>query len=339
MASIWNLEIAVTLFFQRLGTWLAAPMSTISLLGTQQFYMLVMPALYWCIDAAVGLRVGAILLISGAINTDLKLLFRGPRPFWVSSRVKAYSVETSFGIPSGHSQNSASVWGLMGLSARRRWAAAGAILLVFLIGLSRIYLGMHFSSDVLAGWLIGALILLAFVRLEKPVKDWYLKLVLSRQLLVILFSALAITFAEVAIHAAIAGYQLPQEWYANAIAATPGTPPDPLNLEEAFMLGGVWLGLLGGATWLNHYGGFDARGSLGQRAARYLIGLAGVAVFYYGLGKVLPGGMDLLGYSLSFVHSTLVGLWISAGAPAVFRRAGLAGKPVLQLSPSKSSLG
>ena len=70
----WNLAI------QGWGDWLTTPMSFLSFLGQEEFYLLIMPALLWCWDAAAGLRIGVMLLLSGGINSISKLAFHGPRP-------------------------------------------------------------------------------------------------------------------------------------------------------------------------------------------------------------------------------------------------------------------
>ena len=158
---------------QGLGAWLEAPMQFFSFLGTQEFFFLVLPLLYWSVDAGLGLRVGFILLTSGVINESLKLLFAGPRPYWVSDRVAPLSAESSFGVPSGHAQHAVSVWGILATGMRKSWAWGVALVVIFLIGVSRWYLGMHFVHDVLLGWLIGALTLWLFIRFEGRVTLWF----------------------------------------------------------------------------------------------------------------------------------------------------------------------
>ena len=72
-----NFDSAVALIIavQNLGAWLEIPMRIFSFLGTEIFYLLILPVLYWCIDANLGLRVGVILLFSGAVNEIFKLAF------------------------------------------------------------------------------------------------------------------------------------------------------------------------------------------------------------------------------------------------------------------------
>ena len=93
-------DLAWVVAFQLLGHWLEGPMRFFSTLGTEEFYLVLMPFLYWCVDAGLGVRVSVIMLFSSGLNTVFKIPFRGPRPYWVSAAVKPLWAETSFGIPS-----------------------------------------------------------------------------------------------------------------------------------------------------------------------------------------------------------------------------------------------
>ena len=101
----------------------------------------------WILMAGVGLfvQVG-------------KRQFNRPRPQQV-----AYYTETGFSFPSGHSATALTLYGLLGYWWIRRLRSirsrigvgVGATSLVLLVGFSRIYLGVHFLSDVLGGYLLG----------------------------------------------------------------------------------------------------------------------------------------------------------------------------------------
>ena len=102
----------------------------------------------------------AISVIGGTIiSMTLKAIFDRPRPDFTG----AVDVFTS-SFPSGHATTSAVVYLTIGVLLAQRsstWPArtlyiSGAIILVAAVGLSRIYLGVHFPTDVLAGWSLGA---------------------------------------------------------------------------------------------------------------------------------------------------------------------------------------
>ena len=92
------------LAIQSLGSWLELPMMFFTYLGNENFFFLVLPLLYWSVDAGLGLRVAFILATSNYLNSIIKLLFAAPRPFWVSAQVEPLVHEDTFGIPSGHAQ-------------------------------------------------------------------------------------------------------------------------------------------------------------------------------------------------------------------------------------------
>jgi membrane-associated phospholipid phosphatase len=324
MDPIHTLEIAVTLFLQGLGNWLVTPMRLISFLGQEEFYLLLMPALYWSVSSSLGIRVGMMLLVAQFTNTIFKLLGQGARPYWFDTRVKALSTETSFGMPSGHSQSSAGIFGLLAVKLQRRWVTVAALVGIFLVGLSRIYLGVHFLTDVLAGWLIGGLLVWVFARLDAPVSAWVTRLRLGQQVSLAAVSSLAIILLTFLALAISPSFLLPQTWLANATAAAPDVTIDPLNIQGIFTIGGTWFGFLAGASWLRkRRGEFDAAGAPAHRLLRYLVGSVGVFILWYGLGAILPRNDDGISYVLRYARYTLIGVWISALAPLLFVRLGI----------------
>jgi membrane-associated phospholipid phosphatase len=323
MESLWNFEIDIVVFLQSLGGWLVAPMRLATLLGEEEFFLLLMPALYWCINAVLGVRVGFILLLSANLNYVLKLAFHGPRPYWYSVQVRAFSTESTFGMPSGHAQNAASVWGLLAVMVRRRWVWAVALALIVTIGLSRIYLGVHFPSDVLVGWLIGAALVFTYTRWEPATTTWMLGRSLSRQFGLALIVSVALVALGLAVLPLLGDWQMPEAWARNAAAA--GTPPQaPRSPNDVISTAGALLGLASGASWLYSRGWFSAGGPTWKRLARYPLGVIGVVVLWYGLGELLPRGETLLGYSLRYLRYALVGFWVADGAPELFIRLRLA---------------
>ena len=100
----------------------------------------------------------------------IKELVERPRP---AAPIFAY-VETSFSFPSGHATRAAAffiflLWVIWdSLSPMWRRVATGVVaLLILAIGFSRLYLGVHYPSDVIAGYLIGAIFVIVGIKVTK----------------------------------------------------------------------------------------------------------------------------------------------------------------------------
>ncbi len=319
--------VELILVLQNLGDWLVPPMRFFSFLGSEQFYILIMPAVYWLYDSSLGFRLGIVLLISLNINGILKLSFHDPRPYWMDTRLRVTLAEDSFGIPSNHAQAAVVVWGLLGIELRRWWALGVAIALIFFVGLSRMVLAVHFPTDVYIGWLLGFGVLLGFLRYETPVKAWFYRRTLERKLVVIfLLSILIILSAALVLNVIVqSGWSLPAAWLQNAQRAFPEEEAlDPLTIQNLITTAGLFFGFAAGGVWIRSQGGFDAGGPLDRRLLRFLVGLIGVLIIWGGLDVLFPDGRTFLPLTLRYIRYTLTGLWISGLGPYVFLRTGLA---------------
>lgn len=323
-APILNLGIDIILFLQSLGEGFISIMKVFTFLGNEEFYLLIAPALYWCIDSALGLRVGLYLFISWSLNIGLKLAFHDPRPAWYDPRVHDYAHETSFGIPSGHAQNAVLVWGKLAsvVSSRAAWIVA--VLLMFAIGLSRIAIGTHFPSDVLAGWIVGALLLWLFPVVDRWVSKRLPEWRVNQQLSAALAVSVLIILSGLILRWGLSSWSLPESWVQNALATASGENPNPLAIKDFVTFAAVFLGFASGAIWTKAGGGMDAGGPLSQRLLRYGVGIAGMVAIWAGLDALFPDGESFLALGLRFLRYVLVGLWVSGLAPAIFLRLKLA---------------
>lgn len=327
---ILDFGVNLIIFLQSLGDWLIAPMRLFSFLSSPDFVLILMPFLYWSVDAGIGIRVGVILLLSDGLNNILKLAFHSPRPFYYTSTVRALAVDTSFGAPSNHAQTGAAFWGLLAALSYRRWPERRTLilvlilLLIFLIGLSRVYLGVHFPTDVLLGWVIGLILVWAFLKLEAPVSARLRAMSLGSSILLVFGISFMIILLAFLTWVSLGDWQVPQSWIDNAAIALTSIELNPMALSSIFTSTGAFFGLGAGVLWLSTKGGFSASGTIWKRLARYPIGVIGVLVLYLGLGAIFPRGEALLPYLLRFLRYALIGLWISALAPLLFIRLGLA---------------
>jgi membrane-associated phospholipid phosphatase len=315
----WGIPLIVAV--QSSGEWLLLPMQVLSLLGSEAFYILVMPAVVWCVDVRAGLRMGLVLLTSATLNSLLKLAFGWPRPYWVSDQVRALAHEGSYGFPSGHAQNALAMWGTLAIVLRRRAAAAALGGLILLISLSRLYLGVHYPTDVLGGWFFAAILLLAVAWVERPLERWLVSRRLGVQLLAPIALSLGLLGVGLLVAPRATGRPVPAAWIAAAAAAFPQEGPlDPQSPNPVVSAAGTLLGLGVGGLLLRRWGRFRAGGPVAQRLARLAAGMLGILLLYYGLGAVRPHDADVGAQVLRFTHYAIVGLWVSFGAPWIFVR-------------------
>ena len=318
MQTILDFGVRLIVALQGLGEWQTLPMKFFSFFGTEEFFMLVLPILYWCVDALLGIRVAIILMVSISFNWALKMGFHAPRPYWYSTIVRGFDTETSFGIPSNHAQSAAVIWGIMAAYLRKWWGWLVAILLILLIGISRMYLGVHFPQDVALGWLIGGLLLWMALRFWGPVTAWAKKLSASRQVLAAFLASLVLFLLPLIPYAWLkaTNWQPPQEWAAYATQA--------ISLQDGATSAGTLFGLLAGLIWFARQGGFQTKGLWWKLVLRYLLGVAGVLIIRFGLKFIFPEGENILAYFLRYLRYTLIGFWVSGGAPWTFVRLKLA---------------
>jgi membrane-associated phospholipid phosphatase len=317
--------VDLILWLQSLGSWIYAPMEVFTFMGTEESYLLIMPIIYWTVNASLGFRLGAILLLAGGVNIILKWALHLPRPYWYDACIQGMIPETSFGAPSSHSQVPSSVFGLIAATYRRTWIWGISIPLIFLIGLSRLVLGLHFYFDVVLGWALGGIGILLFLSLENRVKAWFER----RNFASGIGAAFSVTVAMIIFglfvqhHAE--GFELPRIWIENAIVDQPGIERlDPFELESLISSMGALFGLSAGYILISSLGGFDSGGKLQKRAARVILGILGILILAQGLGSIFPRDPDLLSYSLRYLRYALVGFWAGALAPLLFIRLGLA---------------
>lgn len=183
VAIIWgnfSLDLQILLFIQEhLRTaWLTPIMRLLSLAGNA--------GLLWIVLAAILLlppktrRTGAAMLVSMGLcyllnDIVLKYLVQRPRPFLASEELMVLvSLPTSWSFPSGHTCSSfaaaCSIWRTQG-----KKAGIPAAILAALIGFSRMYVGVHYPTDVLCGMLVGIFGSLAVYRLLLLRWSWFRK--------------------------------------------------------------------------------------------------------------------------------------------------------------------
>jgi glycerophosphoryl diester phosphodiesterase len=295
--------------------WMTSLMLAVTFLGDEEFFLLAFPLLYWAVSRRLGIRLGVMLLVSASINNIFKLVFTTPRPAYLDPSLEL-APETSFGMPSGHAQNGAAIWGLLAASLKGWPVRVALVALIAVIGWSRIYLGAHFLEDMLVGWVFGALLVVVYLWLAPRLTGWVQRLTVGEQILGSIAASLLFIAPATLLAGRLLNVSFPWAGLADPAAVTGASHV----VTPAAALAGFGVGL----ALLQARGGFDHRGAVGRRALRVLVGLVGVVILWQGLGAAFPGGEEPFALVLRYLRYGLVGAWVGGIAPLLFVRFGLA---------------
>ena len=163
----------------------------ITSLGSAPAYLAVVAAIYICVDHRFGFRVMVMFLLSAHANAVLKVIYHTPRPYMLHPDLPAIWAESGEGnsFPSGHAQNSTVIYGIVTGALRSPWWRVGFVALVAVIGLSRLYLEVHWPIDIVGGALIGCALLGGYLGVSHLTSGW--RLDAWRQVALVLAAAAA----------------------------------------------------------------------------------------------------------------------------------------------------
>ena len=316
----WGIEV-IKLIQQIENPGLTALTKFISVMGSAYFFIPVILFIFWWMDEKRGLLFGILTIVSGWINVFAKEVLQHPRPFNLEPSLGLVFVP-GYGAPSGHAKLSLTFWLAMAAWLSHLWMEkkqhfltsrsfvwAFSILIILLVGFTRLYLGVHFPTDIFAGWLLG-LIILAIWLIPGP--------------------SLMNRLAQAGLRAQ------------NISAAVIALLMNAL-LPEDKTLPALFLGFCIGYNLMKHRFPFSAQGEISEKKPginimlfRCLTGFIGMAVIFLASRLIFPGEGSLFGnitlwgrdspfYDIGhFFRFGLLGFWVSAGAPYLFKAMGLA---------------
>ncbi len=253
-------------------------------IGSTAGYLAMLPILWWAFSWKLGARLFVALVLSIYINTLIKDLVSLPRPF-VYADIANLRAPGEFSFPSGHAQQAAVFFGLLALHFKKRWFTTVAALTVFLVGFSRVYLGAHFPSDVLAGWSLGAAIAWGYARWSETLAEKAARLSLNAQVLLVICVPIALAFLHPSRNTALA-------------------------------MGGL-AGALGGLVFAYHQGLYQEGMQARSRRAWLVVGLLGLPLIYFALRLLSPGQDSVYYYLYLWLRFATIGLWVSFLVPRI----------------------
>jgi membrane-associated phospholipid phosphatase len=316
MEQLYELSLALTIWLQDNLPQLAWLMTLITAMGEEVFYLAVLPAVYWSVDKRLGRQLGYIFLLSGAVNNISKNLFRQPRPFWIDPDVGMRETD-GYGMPSGHAQHATAVYLLLAAWLRRGWGWPAALLFIFLMSLSRVYLGVHFVQDVVVGFVFGLLLVVLFLFWQRVYAERFGRYILGRRLLIMFLVPLMLVIAYVAALLLLGPPNMDVPWAEFVPAAEVAAHEDATSSIAGLF--GFGIGMILESSRIR----FRADGPGWKRVARYVLGIV-VALGIWGLRAVLPAEPEWVALPLRFLRYLLLLLWVTYFAPWLFVRLRLA---------------
>ena len=156
--------------------------SRFSMFGEELLLILILGFVYWSYDKKLGRTMGLSAIMGMVWNTMVKNIVLRRRPYFDHEAIKILRVvdpeadiydvaAQGYSFPSAHSTNAATMFGSLAVNLHRRWVTVIAIIIAVLTGLSRIVVGAHYPTDVLAGWLLGAIGVLIVQVLQKRIRN------------------------------------------------------------------------------------------------------------------------------------------------------------------------
>lgn len=270
MQFLYLLEKLRTPFFDGL-------FSALTYLGDEVVFIVLALFIYWCVDKRWGCYVLAVSFLSTLLNQFLKIMCQVPRP-WV--RDPAFSIVEcarsgagGYSFPSGHTANVTGTLGCWARFTKKTWLRILCIVLILLVGFSRMYLGVHYPSDVLFSLVVSGALVLAFYPLFRTAGNDA--------------GRIRVAFAIItALALATALYTELHNW---------GADIDPANLHEArknaWLLTGGGAGMLFGIWVENTHIHFSTQAPWWAQLLKLILGLALVMTIRLGLKALLPDAL------------------------------------------------
>lgn len=235
----------------------------ITMFGEEMVIILILGFVYWSIKKETGKRLAVIIFISLGINSIMKVFIGRLRPFQADSSIVNLRPETSqsYSMPSGHTQSSSTLFFGLANIFKKRYLWGAAIIITILVGLSRMYIGVHYFTDVIVGGILGLLMVIFLDKWLQKIKNTsriYLSLIIISLLVFIIMLILQLTKVE-------SGFSLYSE------------------LESISKMLGTLFGFGIGVIFEEKYVRFKNHNHFSKNLIRFVIGIALIMLIRIGL--------------------------------------------------------
>ncbi len=254
--------------------------------------------IFWCINKNFGYKMGFAYFASGMLVQGLKITFRVPRP-WVREPGftpvgNAVEKATGFSFPSGHTQSATTLFGSLAFHFKKNWAKIVCIALFLLVGFSRNYLGVHYSSDVIVSMVLSLLCIVIFGKVFSKIEN-------NKKY-------------DLLVAIVLAGISLAVMVYALILENT-GVITEPKYALDCCKTGGAGLGFALGWFIERRWIDFDVKTKkIWHQIAKVAVGIA-VALLLKEIPKMMFGDTAIVG----MVRYMFVTLWVVGIFPFIVK--------------------
>ena len=282
-------------FLEKIRTpFLDAVLSTVTHLGEETLAIAAALFLYWCVSKKWGCYSLLVTFFGLFLNQSAKIICRVSRPwvahpgFTIVESARAQAAGYSF--PSGHTANITGMLGSWARFTKKKWLRVIFLVLIAVVSFSRMYLGVHYPSDVLFSLVVGVLLIFLLYRLYEKGEGISVRLRISF-LLALVLSILFILFVQ--LHVWPADIEID-----NLISAQ----------KNSWLMAGLCAGMIVGIYFDKNVIDFRVKAPWWAQILKTVIGLALVMALKSGLKLIFPDDLWWTAprYFLSAVFATCV---------------------------------
>ncbi len=287
MTELNQVGIAFIVWVQSLYPPLDSFFKTLNFLQTEEFFLLALPIIWWCVNKRIGASLAIVFLLSDYMVRVLKGITNVTRPYDAEPRIRNLDPQADLSFPSAGAMDSTIFWAYCAALLRSRVLWLVALGAIVVMSFTRIYLGAHYPSDVAASALLGGLIILIVI--GGRVAD------------------------------RLAASPRAAKWVL-ALGAPIILALTRLNHETAVTLGAL-MGFASGILVEARFVAFEPRTTWTRQVTKAIVGIGVGLAVRLALKPLLPDA-DVF----TFMRYAVIGLWMGVGAPWVFVTLGLADK-------------
>ena len=292
-----QIEFEIIKWFQDIGnTFCDILAEGFTFFGEQYMMIVILAFIYFVYNKKMGEAIAYSVFLSLNLNNALKGLVKAKRPFQLEKTIipKRAHTATGYSFPSGHTQGATALYGSIGIRFKNKKLWTAIIVLISLVAISRVYLGVHFPHDVVAGLLVG----IACSILGAYLYDKFATNLKKKMILMLSTAILFVPFTFVFYQPKFSDIEVYRDFYTGLA---------------------LFLGFIVALYIENKYVNFDCKSPMKVKLIRYFLGLLIFVVVQMGLKIVFPEDnifFDMLRYF--FVTFVPMGLY-----PLTFKKLNL----------------